>query len=74
LQTGPWARLSADSTEGRLIQLEQIIKFGIPETDMPGHEYLSDRNISSIARWLNKRMIQPNQIPSSHDPSGENHQ
>jgi cytochrome c oxidase cbb3-type subunit 2 len=45
---------ASDSPEQRAIRLAQIAKFGIPGTDMPGHEYLSDRNISSISLWLNQ--------------------
>jgi cytochrome c oxidase cbb3-type subunit 2 len=33
-------------------KLAQIAKFGIPGTDMPGHEYLSDQQIASLAAWL----------------------
>jgi cbb3-type cytochrome c oxidase subunit II len=33
-------------------KLAQIVKFGMPGTDMPGHEYLSDTQIASLARWL----------------------
>lgn len=33
-------------------QLARIAKFGITATDMPGHEYLSDRQIVSLTEWL----------------------
>ncbi|HWA93166.1 MAG TPA: cbb3-type cytochrome c oxidase subunit II [Terracidiphilus sp.] len=33
-------------------QLAQIIKFGIHATDMPGHEWLSDRQVASISLWI----------------------
>lgn len=33
-------------------KLAQIAKFGMSGTDMPGHEYLSERDIASVARWL----------------------
>jgi cytochrome c oxidase cbb3-type subunit 2 len=42
-------------------RLAQIAKFGIPGTDMPGHEYLSDNEISSISHWLSQRIAQLNQ-------------
>jgi mono/diheme cytochrome c family protein len=32
--------------------LAQIAKFGMPGTDMPGHEYLSDTQIASLIAWL----------------------
>jgi cbb3-type cytochrome oxidase cytochrome c subunit len=73
LQTGPWSHLpTTDSKEQRLIRLVQIVKFGIPGTDMPGHEYLPDRDISSIALWLNRSMIQPGQLASTHNLSRGN--
>jgi cytochrome c oxidase cbb3-type subunit 2 len=33
-------------------RLAQIAKFGIQSTDMPGHEYLNDRQIASITMWI----------------------
>jgi cytochrome c oxidase cbb3-type subunit 2 len=33
-------------------RLAQIAKFGMPGTDMPGHEYLSDGHLASVALWL----------------------
>jgi len=41
------------------IHLAQVIKFGIPGTDMPGHEYLSDGEIASLALWLKRSYTQP---------------
>jgi cytochrome c oxidase cbb3-type subunit 2 len=68
LETGPLPRLDATgSPRERELRLDQIIKFGIPETDMPGHEYLSDQAIASIALWLNRRTDQPNQVTSIHN-------
>jgi mono/diheme cytochrome c family protein len=73
LQTAPGSYLPAgDSKEQRLIRLAQIVKFGIPGTDMPGHEYLPDREISSIAVWLNRNMVQPGQVASTHHLSEGN--
>ncbi len=40
------------SAEQQILQLERIIKFGLPGSDMPGHEYLSDRDIVTLADWL----------------------
>jgi cytochrome c oxidase cbb3-type subunit 2 len=47
LRTGPLLHFPA-STDG----LARIVKFGLPGTDMPGHEYLTDNQIASIAFWL----------------------
>ncbi len=73
LQMGPWAYvpITAPSQE-RFIRLAQIAKFGIPGTDMPGHEYLSDRDIASIALWLNRSIVRPSQLASTHLSSGGN--
>lgn len=62
LTHGPYVDLPAsDSPKQRLVRLEQITKFGVPGTDMPGHEYLSDRSIASISLWLSRVMAQPAQ-------------
>jgi len=42
----------------RMDRLAQIAKFGIPGTDMPGHEYLSDQQIASISVWLSQNIAQ----------------
>lgn len=55
LYTDSWLHLSAsDTSHDPLLRFGQIIKFGIPGTDMPGHEYLSDQNVASISLWLNQ--------------------
>jgi cytochrome c oxidase cbb3-type subunit 2 len=72
LQRGPWLDVRADdSIEARTLSLARIIKFGIPGTDMPGHEYLSDQDVSSIALWLNRTMVLPEQVASLPSSSGE---
>lgn len=64
LASGRYAFLrSSDSPEQRMIRLAQITKFGIPGTDMPGHEYLSDRDIASISVWLNQVIAKSEQKP-----------
>jgi cbb3-type cytochrome oxidase cytochrome c subunit len=53
---GPLTHLSpADTPQQRFIDLAQITKFGIAGTDMPGHEYLSDRDIASLSLWIQQR-------------------
>lgn len=56
LFTGPFSHVhpSASASE-RSKELAQISKFGIPGTDMPGHEYLSDQQIASLTLWLMQR-------------------
>jgi len=64
LAKGPYFYLPpAGSGEQRMVRLEQIAKFGIPGTDMPGHEYLSDADIASIGLWLSQVIAQPDQQP-----------
>ncbi|MGA2674892.1 MAG: cbb3-type cytochrome c oxidase subunit II [Terracidiphilus sp.] len=64
LTVGPFLYLSpSDSRKQRMIRLAQIAKFGIPGTDMPGHEYLSGRDIASIGLWLSQVIAQPDREP-----------
>lgn len=40
------------TTENRESTVQRIIKYGIPGTDMPGHETLDDAQVVSLARYL----------------------
>lgn len=44
----------------RFRRFAEIIKFGLPDTDMPGHEYLSDAVVVAMARHLTKTSEQSN--------------
>ena len=60
LTRGPYRTLHLDASPAPLaLQIARIAKFGIPGTDMPGHEYLPDEQISSIALWLSQQVAQP---------------
>lgn len=48
-----YAPVTADVT-WRRDRLAQIIKFGLPGTDMPGHEYLPDAEIATMADFIVK--------------------
>lgn len=62
LFVGPYYYLPPSGSEGqRLIRLAQITRFGVPGTDMPGHEYLSDNEIASVSLWLSRVIAQSNQ-------------
>lgn len=50
---------NGDSAADAVGRLAQITKFGIPGTDMPGHEYLSDPQIASLSLWLYLHRTQP---------------
>jgi mono/diheme cytochrome c family protein len=54
LVNGPWHDLPPSDHTGRLAQ---IIKFGIPGTDMPGHEYFSDDQVVSLVLWLRSTTV-----------------
>jgi len=47
----------------RINHFAQIVKFGIPNSDMAGHEYLSDKDIASMSLWLSQNMAQPVRNP-----------
>lgn len=46
------ARTGVQAESTGVDHLAQIIKLGIPNSDMAGHEYLSDRDIASLIKWL----------------------
>jgi cytochrome c oxidase cbb3-type subunit 2 len=49
------------SESARVDHLAQIIKFGIPNSDMAGHEYLPDKDIASLSSWLAQNIAGPAQ-------------
>jgi len=64
LAVGPFLHLSlAENVAERRNHIARIIKFGIHGTDMPGHEYLPDNEITSISLWLSQQIRQPSQNP-----------
>ena len=53
LRAGPFLHIpDSASLSERKDRVARIVKFGIAGTDMPGHEYLSDQEIASLALWL----------------------
>jgi cytochrome c oxidase cbb3-type subunit 2 len=72
LHAGPWLYgPPSETSQDRFQRLEQTIKFGIPGTDMPGHEYLPDKDIASIALWLNETMVLPQRLATLQNNSGD---
>jgi cytochrome c oxidase cbb3-type subunit 2 len=64
LTVGPFSHLSlSGSTAERVDNLARIAKFGIAGTDMPGHEYLSDKDVASLSLWLSQIVAQPRPTP-----------
>ena len=57
IANGPFRHLSLSSAPNqRLVEIARITKFGIAGTDMPGHEFLSDRDIASISVLLQQNV------------------
>jgi hypothetical protein len=72
LATGPFLHLEgSDSSAQQTDRLVRMVKFGLPGTDMPGHEYLPDGQIASIAAWLNQTIPQPDQELQTTSTTGE---
>ena len=46
------AEMRASAARQPESNLARIAKFGMTQTDMPGHEYLNDEQIASVALWL----------------------
>jgi cytochrome c oxidase cbb3-type subunit 2 len=64
LAVGPFFYLPPSGPAARRMdRLAQIAKFGVPGTDMPGHEYLPDNEIASISLWLSQVIAQPSRNP-----------
>jgi cbb3-type cytochrome c oxidase subunit II len=64
LTVGPFLHWSTSASGAeRRLQLARIIKFGIPGSDMPGHEYLPDSEVAAITLWVDRmqqRAAHPN--------------
>ena len=53
LENGPFNYVPTAATpEWRRNQIAKIIKFGLPGTDMPGHEYLADEQVAVLAQYV----------------------
>jgi len=61
LNAGTMAVSSTGSQSAHIDHLAQIIKFGVPNSDMAGHEYLPDKDIASLSVWLAQDGPQPAQ-------------
>ena len=64
LATGPYRDLDPmEAPDQRRAHLARIAKYGISSTDMPGHEYLPDENLASLALWLSQQMAPRDRQP-----------
>lgn len=52
LATDQLPDLDGSTSQAQLRRLAATIKFGIPGTDMPGHEYLPDDQIATLATYV----------------------
>lgn len=53
LATGPLLYVPVSASPlWRLNRISEIVKFGLPGADMPGHEYLPDVPVAAIAEWV----------------------
>jgi cytochrome c oxidase cbb3-type subunit 2 len=59
LTQGPLLDIPSHPGDPQRDRLAQIIKFGIPTTDMAGHEYLSDADVASLTLYLQQTIAQP---------------
>ncbi len=74
LIAGPMRSVSTPKPQpAQIDHFAQIIKFGIPNSDMAGHEYLPDSSIASLSLWLAQNTAQPSQEQPSHSTSGDEH-
>ena len=70
--TGPFLYLlDSDSPAQRRDRIAQIVKFGLPGTDMPGHEYFPENDIASISLWLTQYAVAPMQDQQTNINPGE---
>ncbi len=68
---GPLLDIPSQPGTPRRDRLAQIIKFGIPGTDMPGHEYLPDADVASLTLWLQQIIPHPNSPSIRPIPHGD---
>jgi len=61
----------ASSEALKLDHLARIVKFGIADSDMAGHEYMSNKDIASICLWLSQNVAPPSGNSTLKPSSGE---
>lgn len=48
-----WGPDTAPQTEA----IARLVKYGVPGTDMPGHEYLSDQQLADVVAWVEHLLV-----------------
>ena len=57
--SAPYDNPTEKPASTRIDHFAQIIKFGIPASDMAGHERMPDKEIASLSLWLAQNTAQP---------------
>jgi cbb3-type cytochrome oxidase cytochrome c subunit len=57
--SAPYDNATEKPASARIDHFAQIIKFGIPASDMAGHERMPDKEIASLSLWLAQNTSQP---------------
>ena len=53
LVDGPFVHTaSGGESRDQWLRMARVVKFGVPGTDMPGHELLNDGEVSAVADWV----------------------
>jgi cytochrome c oxidase cbb3-type subunit 2 len=56
LTTTAWSHVPNNASRQQVeLQLMRIIKYGVPETNMAGHEYLNDAQLRALADYVLSR-------------------
>jgi len=59
LVTGPFGLSAARPDEPPIVSVMRVVRFGIPGTDMPGHETWSAQELADISEWLLQQRRSP---------------
>jgi cytochrome c oxidase cbb3-type subunit 2 len=72
LAAGPWRVLDTTASRTQLVvQMARIARFGIPGTDMPGHEVLSPEQAASLGLWLAEQIQPASHSTLEKNPQGD---
>ena len=71
LAAGVFNTNESASTSARFDHVARIIKFGIPDSDMAGHENMPDMDIASLSLWLTQSTAASARRPSQRLSAGK---
>jgi cytochrome c oxidase cbb3-type subunit 2 len=52
LVAGPFGMSAERPGESSQVSVMRVLRFGLPGTDMPGHETWSDQELADVAAWV----------------------